>query len=103
MLRNNTYQFEGHKSDYWSRFYIVFDVEDVDEHEINNFVFFNGSEWIVNGEGDLEFIDVLGHVLLHTHVDGGQTRVNLPKVAPALYFMRLTNGKECMVQKIVVK
>ena len=103
MLRNNTYQFEGHKSDYWSRFYIVFDVEDVDEHEINNFVFFNGSEWIVNGEGDLEFIDVLGHVLMHTHVDGGQTRVNLPKVAPALYFMRLTNGKECMVQKIVVK
>jgi hypothetical protein len=103
MLRNDTYTFEGHKSDYWSRFLIVFNLTDVEEHEIHNFVFFNGSEWIVTGEGDLEFIDVLGHVLMHTHVSGGQTRVRLPKVAPALYFMRLTNGKECMVQKIVVK
>ena len=103
MLRNDTYVFEGHKKDYWSRFYIVFNVTDVEENEIHNFVFFDGSEYVVTGEGDLEFIDVLGHVLMHTHVEGGQTRVRLPKVAPAIYMMRLTNGQECQVQKIFVK
>ena len=102
MLRNDTYVFEGHKDDYKSRFYIVFDVTDVDEHEDDFFVIFHGSECVVTGEGDLEFIDVLGHVLMHTHVDGGQTRVSLPKVAPSVYFMRLTNGKSTKVQKIVI-
>jgi hypothetical protein len=103
MLRNDTYTFEGHKNDYWSRFLIVFNVTDVDEnlgHDL--FVFFDGSEWVVTGEGDLEFVDVLGHVLMRTHVNDGQSRVRLPKVASGVYLMRLTNGEKCRVQKVVV-
>jgi len=102
MLRNDTYVFEGHKNDYKSRFYIVFDVTDVEEHEDDFFIVFHGSECVVTGEGDLDFVDVLGHVLMHTHVDGGQTRITLPKVAPSVYFMRLTNGKSTKVQKIII-
>ena len=103
MLRNDTYTFEGHKNDYWSRFLIVFDVTDVDEnHSHDLFVFFDGSEWVVTGEGDLEFIDVLGHVLMRTHVNDGQSRVRLPKVASGMYLMRLTNGDACKTQKVFV-
>ena len=103
MLRNDTYTFEGHKNDYWSRFLIVFNVTDVDENLGNDlFVFFDGSEWVVSGEGDLEFVDVLGHVLMHTHVSDGQSRVRLPKVASGVYLMRLTNGEKCRVQKVIV-
>nr|MCR5039384.1 T9SS type A sorting domain-containing protein [Bacteroidales bacterium] len=103
MLRNDTYTFEGHKNDYWSRFLIVFNVTDVDENLDNDlFVFFDGSEWVVTGEGELEFVDVLGHVLMHTHVNDGQSRVRLPKVASGVYLMRLTNGEKCRVQKVIV-
>ena len=106
MIENDSYTFEGRTRDYWSRFYIVFSVTDVEEHEDDSggsFVFFDGSEWVVTGEGDLEFIDVLGHVLVHTHVSGGQSRLELPRVAAGVYLMRLTNGKECKVQKVIVK
>ena len=75
----------------------------IDSYHRGDIVILNGSECLVTGEGDLEFIDVLGHVLLHTHVSGGQTRISLPRVAPGVYLMRLTNGQECQVQKIVMK
>jgi hypothetical protein len=104
MLRNNTYSFEGHKGDYPSRFLIVFSLTDVDEHlEGNGFVFFDGSQWMVTGEGDLEFIDPLGQVLVRTQVHGGQSRVGVPDVAPGVYLFRLTNSEGTRVQKVIVK
>ena len=105
MLENDSYTFLGRRDDYSSRFYIVFSFTDVEEHEegqVESFVFYDGSEWVVTGEGDLDFIDMLGHVLVRTHMNGGQSRVTLPRVAPGVYLMRLTNGKECKVQKIIV-
>lgn len=104
MLRNNTYSFEGHKGDYPSRFLIVFSLTDVEEHlEGNGFVFFDGSQWMVTGEGELEFVDALGQVLVKTQVHGGQSRVGVPDVAPGVYLFRLTNSSETRVQKVIVK
>jgi hypothetical protein len=77
-------------------------VTDVEEHNENNtFVFNDGSEWIVNGDGDLDFIDELGHILWHGRVNG-QSRITLPKVAPSVYLFRLTNTKEVKMQKVIV-
>ena len=105
MLRNDTYVFEGHKGDYWSRFLIVFEVTDVEENleGFHNFVFFDGSQWIATGEGNLEFIDQLGHVLWSERLTGGQTRISLPEVAKSIYLFRLTNSNETKVQKVLVK
>jgi hypothetical protein len=103
MLRNNSYTFEGHKGDYPSRFLIVFNVTDVEEHvELNSFVFFDGSQWLVTGDGELEFIDLNGQVLWEKEVHGGQTRITVPEVASGMYLFRLTNGKETKVQKVIV-
>ena len=103
MIRNNSYTFEGHKGDYPSRFLIVFNVTDVEENiELNSFVFFDGSQWMVTGEGQLEFIDLNGQVLWVKNVDGGQSRVTVPEVASGMYLFRLTNGKETKVQKVIV-
>ena len=103
MIRNNSYTFEGHKGDYPSRFLIVFNVTDVEENiELNSFVFFDGSQWMVTGEGQLEFIDMNGQVLWVKNVDGGQSRVTVPEVASGMYLFRLTNGKETKVQKVIV-
>ena len=105
MTENDSYSFQGHVGDYPSRFYITFDVTDVEEHEedVNHsFVFFDGSQWIVTGTGELEFIDLQGRVLSRMRVSGGQSRVNLPDVASGMYLFRLTNGQETKIQKIIV-
>jgi hypothetical protein len=103
MIRNNSYTFEGHKGDYPSRFLIVFNVTDLEENiELDNFVFFDGLQWIVTGNGVLQFIDLNGQILLEKNVNGGQTRVNVPEVARGMYMFRLTNAKETKVQKVIV-
>ena len=103
MLRNDTYQFEGHKGDYYSRFYIVFDVTGIEEVDGNDgFVFFEGSQWLVTGDGDLDFIDVDGRVLWKGQVHG-QQRVSLPQVAAGIYMFRLTDSQSVRIQKVIVK
>ena len=102
MLRNNSYSFEGHKGDYPSRFYITFRFTDVEENQDHPFVFFDGSQWVVTGEGEVEFIDLLGQVLARRRVSG-QTRLNLPEVAEGVYLFRLIEGQETKIQKVIVK
>jgi len=104
MLTTDSYTFEGNKYDYKSRFYIVFSLAEDYEEDDHSFTFFDGSQWVVMGEGDLDFIDILGHVLLHTRLGEGVTRLTLPNVAAGVYLMRLTNGKENVkVQKIIIQ
>ena len=104
MTEMDRYTFQGHVGDYRSRFYITFNVTDVEEQmdDDHDFAFYDGSQWVVTGNGDLEFIDLQGRVLNRTIVSGGQSRVSLPNVASGLYLFRLTNGDETKIQKIVV-
>ncbi len=107
MLANDSYVFEGHKDDYYSRFYITFDCLDVEEYEEDEvektFAFFDGSQWVVTGEGSLELIDLQGRILWQERVSGGQSRVSIPDVAKSLYLLRLVNSSEgTKVQKIVI-
>ena len=104
MLANDAYTFEGHKDDYYSRFYIVFNLTDVEEHHIeHSFAFFDGSQWVVTGEGELDFIDLQGRILWHGELSGGQSRLNFPIVAKGMYMLRLVNSNETKVQKIIVE
>ncbi len=105
MIENDSYTFQGHVGDYPSRFYITFNVTDIEENvddSENIFAFFDGSQWMVTGEGELEFIDLHGRVLWRTQLNGGQSRVGLPNVSSGMYMFRLTNGQGCKVQKVIV-
>ena len=104
MLANDSYIFEGHKQDYYSRFYIVFDVTGVEENLESNdsFAFFDGSQWVVTGEGELDLIDMQGRILMHDRLTGGQSRVSMPLLAKSVYLLRLVNSHETKVQKIVI-
>ena len=104
MTEMDRYTFQGHVGDYRSRFYITFNVTDLEEQvdDDHDFAFYDGSQWVVTGNGDLEFIDLQGRVLNRTIVSGGQSRVSLPNVASGLYLFRLTNGDETKIQKIIV-
>lgn len=106
MLANDSYVFEGRKEDYASRFYITFECTDVEEHgeEVDNtFAFFDGSQWVVTGEGMLDLIDLQGRVLWRGKISGGQSRVSLPNVAKSIYLLRLVNSKETKIQKIIAQ
>ena len=58
---------------------------------------------VVNGKGQLDIVDVTGRVLFSKRLANEQNRVSLNGVAKGVYLMRVTDGKNTMVQKIVVK
>ena len=105
MLANDSYTFESTTEDYPSRFYITYACTDIDEQlgeSGNSFCFYDGSEWVVNGKGQLDVIDVTGRVLRSERLSNDQNRVNLNGYAKGMYMMRLVDGKQVRVQKIVV-
>lgn len=106
MLHNDSYTFEAHATDYAARFYIVFSVTDVDEQEDVNepFVYYNGYGWVVDGQGQLELVDMLGHVLYTNYLGGEQTLVHFDGIAAGMYLLRLVDGSRLLkAQKIVIK
>ena len=108
MLSHDSYTFEAHATDYAARFYIVFSVTDVDEFEDpeinNNFAYFNGYGWVIEGQGQLELVDMLGRVLYTDHLFGEETLVHFDGVAAGMYMIRLVDGTKLKaVQRIVIR
>ena len=107
MLANDSYSFEGKASDYRSRFKVVIgrftDVEENEETVTDNFAFFDGSDWIVNGQGQLTVTDMTGRTVYTSNLTNDQNRVSLNGVANGIYLMRVANGQNVNVQKIVVR
>ena len=106
MLANDHYTFEASTDDYASRFYITYACIGVEEEVTNaddNFAFFDGSEWIVNGKGQLDVIDMTGRVLYAVQLNNDQNRVNLDGFAQGVYLMRVIDNKVVRTQKIIVR
>ena len=109
LLANPSYSFEANTNDYASRFRLVFktnaDVEDNTATE--TFAYYNGSEWVISnpstgsGSATLQVIDVMGRVLRSEQINGN-TAINLNQAA-GIYMLRLINGENVMVQKVVVR
>ena len=94
-------------SDYPSRFKVVFVANGpstgsgTDGSE--TFAFNNNGNWIIANEGraTLQVIDLNGRILSSEQIEGGaETRIN---AAPGLYMLRLINGENVRVQKVVVR
>ena len=107
MLTHGSYEFEGRASDYKSRFKILIgeftDVEENEETVTNNFAFFDGSEWVVNGKGQLTVTDVMGRMVYTDNLTNDQNHVSLNGLSQGVYLMQVRNGNGAMVQKIVVR
>ena len=93
--------------DYTSRFKIVFGTvnneEEEEETTIETFAFFNDGSLIVNGEGRLDVIDVLGRIVYSAELTDTQNTVSLPQNAKGVCMLRLTNGDNVKVQKMFVR
>ena len=107
MLTHDHYTFEGRTDDYTTRFKIVFGTSNNEEEEegttVENFAFFNNGNLIVNGEGRLDVIDVLGRIVYSAELTDTQNTVSLPQNAKGVCMLRLTNGDNVKVQKMFVR
>ena len=107
MLANDSYSFQGNANDYRSRFKVVIgrftDVEENEETVTDNFAFFDGSDWVVNGQGQLTVTDMTGRTVYTSNLTNDQNRVSLNGVANGIYLMRVANGQNVNVQKIIIK
>ena len=100
LLANPSYSFNATTTDYASRFRLVFATANSDD---DNFGFYNGSAWVINNDGEaiLQVVDVMGRILKSESINGCAT-VNF-NAAPGVYMLRLINGDNERVQKIVVR
>ena len=97
------YTFNAKTTDYASRFKLVFSANDALTVSASDetFAFISNGNIIVNGEGTLQVIDITGHVVLS---DSGHTRCVPTSGMPAgVYVLRLINGDDIKVQKIVIQ
>lgn len=103
LLATPNYTFEAKTSDYASRFRLVFSANSIDEQNAETFAYFNGSEWMVSnlGEATLQVVDVMGRVL-STETISGNAELSLNQPA-GVYMLRLINGNDVKVQKVVVR
>jgi hypothetical protein len=107
LLQTTSYTFEAKVNDYESRFRLVFAAnnnnEDGPSTGSGTFAFYSNGNWIINnaGEATLQVIDLTGRILISETVNGSvSTTLN---ATPGVYMLRLINGENVNVQKIVVR
>ena len=99
LLSNPSYTFEARTTDYANRFKLVFATGNADEI----FAFFSNGSFVINNEGiaNVQVIDVTGRILNSETINGcANVSVN---AAPGVYMLRLVNGDNVKVQKVVVR
>lgn len=101
LLQTPNYTFEAKTGDYASRFKLVFATSDANED--NPFAFISNGEIVVNGEGTLQVIDMLGHILISRLVVSGSSLLSSDYLTNGVYVLRLINGEIVRTQKIIVK
>ncbi|MBR5725284.1 MAG: choice-of-anchor J domain-containing protein, partial [Muribaculaceae bacterium] len=101
LLQTPSYSFEARTTDYTSRFKLVFATGN--NSNSDNFAFFSNGSFVINNEGNatLQVIDVTGRILKSESINGcANVNVN---AAAGVYMLRLVNGDNVRVQKVVVK
>ena len=100
LLQTPSYTFTARNDDYPSRFKLVFGNENDNENE--DFAFISNGNIIVNGQGTVQVIDMLGRQLFSRQASSG-FRLPTSVFTPGVYVLRLINGNEIKTQKIIIK
>ena len=98
-----TYTFNARTTDYESRFKLVFATKDGPSTGSGTFAFYSNGNWIISSEGKatLQVIDVNGRIIKSESINGyASISVN---AASGVYMLRLINGNDVKVQKVVVR
>ena len=98
-----TYTFDAKTTEYESRFKLVFATKDGPATGSGTFAFYSNGSFVINNEGNatLQVIDINGRILKSESINGcANVNVN---AAQGIYMLRLVNGNDVKVQKVVVK
>ena len=105
LLQTPSYTFEAKVNDYESRFRLVFAANNEDGVSTGSttFAFYSNGSWIINnaGEATLQVVDLTGRILSSETVNGSVSKTI--NAVPGVYMLRLINGDNVNVQKIVVR
>ena len=109
LLSTPSYSFDAMTTDNADRFLLVFKAavnpinQLIVKDDTKAFGYFSNGEWIINNEGDaiLQVVDVNGQVLSSEEINGSVSKHI--EAAAGVYMLRLINGKDIKVQKIVIK
>ena len=101
LLETPSYSFVGKTTDPANRFKLVYATGTLSVSE--NFAFFNNGSFVINNEGDatVQVIDINGRIIKSESINGN-ANVNI-NAAAGVYMIRLINGENVMVQKVVVR
>ena len=100
LLVNPSYSFDANTTDYASRFKLVFATG---SNSDDNFAFFSNGSFVISNEGEatLQVVDVTGRIL-NSETINGSASIHVD-AAPGVYMLRLINGDNVKVQKVVVR
>lgn len=68
----------------------------------SHFVFQSGEDLIIDAEGTVQIIDVMGRVLVSDEVESTNNRINVSGFQNGTYMVRVINGSEVKVEKVVI-
>ena len=101
LLETPSYSFEAKTTDYASRFKLVFATGSSTGSD--TFAFYSNGSFVINNEGNatVQVIDINGRILSTENINGC-ANVNF-NAAAGVYMIRLVNGENVKVQKVVVR
>lgn len=104
LLDTPSYSFEANTSDYAQRFRLVFATTTGINESADTFAYFNGNEWVISnmGKATLQVVDMTGRILSSETINGCAT-ISTDNLSAGIYMMRLVNGNNVKVQKVVVR
>ena len=104
LLVNPSYSFEANTTDLANRFSLVFSTQG--NNEVNaddSFAFINNGQIVIPGINDnatLQIVDVTGRIIVSK---AGSCTVSTETMTPGVYVLRLIQGENVKIQKIVVR
>ena len=101
MLIEDEYSFISTSNDMADRFIVKFNYDGENSVESEGFVWQNGSDIIVNGNGNLQVFDVTGRMIHNQYVNGSET-ISTTLMNNGVYIFRMI-GNEIKTQKVFVR
>ena len=100
-MLHSDYSFTASSQDESNRFLLKLSANNDIENNQDNFVYQSGEELIINAEGTLQIIDIMGRVV-YTRDANKNDRINVSLLKKAAYIVRCIGTDKVKTQKIVI-
>ena len=98
-----SYTFNARTTDYESRFKLVFACGNGPSTGSGTFAYISNGNIIVNGEGTLQVVDVMGRIIRTVGLSQCGNSTTTAGMTPGVYVLRLINNNDIKTQKIIIK